>query len=155
MNYKLIKNQDTFIKECYFGQHGELDCGPASLMMICKFYLMKVEYQEILSQCLDHKEGSTLRSLVNTAKNLNFEVKAIETIWDYNFFNSVLPCILWVFDSHYNVLFKMNEEFALVGDPEKDISYIKIDDLVERFQQKDKNEGIALLMCPRVQNHDK
>lgn len=114
----------------FIKQDGIKDCGPACLLMIIKYYKGYIPLEELRELTKTTRLGTDAYHLVETAKEIGFNVKAFKT--DLNE-HILLPAITHVttngFD-HYMVLYEVNfkKKCVLVGDPAVGIYKMKFEE---------------------------
>lgn len=122
-------------------QQSEMDCGAASLAMICSYYHLKISINRLREMANVTREGATLHSLAEAAESLGFKAKGIRA--DYDLLkSSALPAIAHWEGYHYIVVYRASENEVTVGDPATGLKRIKKEDF-----QKGWN-GILLLLTP-------
>ena len=111
MKYKIVRQPD------------EMNCGVASIAMICAYYgISNMSLAVIREFAQTDKDGNSMYSLKVAAEKLNFDVEAYEaTKEDLINEDIVVPIIVHtVVDGlyqHYMVVFEINKDNVVVGDP--------------------------------------
>lgn len=131
----------------HYNQHDQMDCGPACLRIIGKFY-GKSFSQGFLRDIIDtNKLGSDLGSISEAAESLGFKSLGVRVTWDKLSKEAPLPCIVHWNSNHFAVLYKVKKNKVYISDPACGLlQYTK-----EEFLQgwlKGKEKGVALLMEP-------
>ncbi|RED55134.1 ATP-binding cassette subfamily B protein [Cohnella lupini] len=97
-------------------QQSEMDCGPACLSMIGKFYGAALSINEIKSIAATSKSGTTLQGLADTAQALGFEANGKKASLD-DLSNIRLPAIAHWKGNHYIVVYRVTRTHVIVADP--------------------------------------
>lgn len=122
-------------------QQSAMDCGAASLAMICSYYGLKISINRLREMANVTREGATLHSLAEAAENLGFKTKGIRV--DYEALrHSALPAIAHWEGYHYIVVCRVSENEVTVADPATGLKKIKKDDFLQGWY------GVLLLLTP-------
>lgn len=140
MGFKLIRQRDS------------MQCGVASLAMICKHYGKVYSTKYIEQYCHPSNEGISLKGLIDGSKELGFIPTAIKTNVQ-DLCRCPLPVILHWDQKHFVVLYKTRGDgkFFYIADPAKGKSKYRRDEFVSHWasivSDGDK-KGIALCLEP-------
>ena len=106
-------------------QHDAMDCGPACVAMISKFYGKNYPLQYLRDMSFLTREGVSLSGLSQACENIGFESMAITTkieeITEEK--ENPLPCILFWNNAHFVVLYDTykniftKKRFYKIADP--------------------------------------
>src|SRR5437660_7990383 len=97
-------------------QIDEMDCGAASLGMICRHFGRKVSLARIRQLCHTATDGTSLKALSRAATELGLAARALKVSLR-NLPMMPLPAIVHWEGNHWIVLYDVNEQFARVADP--------------------------------------
>src|ERR1700736_748324 len=97
-------------------QIDEMDCGAASLGMICRHYGRKVSLARIRQLCHTATDGTSLKALCRAATELGLAARALKVSLR-NLPNLPLPAIVHWEGNHWMVLYDVDEQFVRVADP--------------------------------------
>jgi HlyB family type I secretion system ABC transporter len=97
-------------------QIDEMDCGAASLGMICRHFGRKVSLARIRQLCHTATDGTSLKALVRAANELGLAARALKVSLR-NLPMMPLPAIVHWEGDHWIVLYDVDPEFARVADP--------------------------------------
>src|SRR5437016_2321887 len=97
-------------------QIDEMDCGAASLGMICRHFGRKVSLARIRQLCHTATDGTSLKALSRAATELRLAARALKVSLR-NLPMMPLPAIVHWEGNHWIVLYDVNEQFARVADP--------------------------------------
>ena len=87
-----------------------MQCGIASLAMICHYHGVKYSLSELNKRCGSTIEGVSVQSISSTASNIGLE--SFAGLMDLNSLRkTVLPCILHWNQNHFVVLYKTSNKF--------------------------------------------
>lgn len=115
--------------------------------MVAKFYGKEIPINHLRTICGTHREGTTLASLKQAADDLGFTSLVIE-IGIEKLEQFSLPCVLFVNDSHFVVLYKISGRRYKVADPAKGKIILSRQDLEEMWTNSHANKGVCLLLEP-------
>jgi HlyB family type I secretion system ABC transporter len=97
-------------------QIDEMDCGAASLGMICRHFGRKVSLARIRQLCHTATDGTSLKALVHAATELGLAARALKVSLR-NLPTMPLPAIVHWEGNHWIVLYDVDPEFVRVADP--------------------------------------
>jgi ATP-binding cassette subfamily B protein len=97
-------------------QIDEMDCGAASLGMICRHFGRKVSLARIRQLCHTATDGTSLKALVRAATELGLAARALKVSLR-NLPMMPLPAIVHWEGDHWIVLYHVDQEFVRVADP--------------------------------------
>ncbi|MDQ3315355.1 MAG: cyclic nucleotide-binding domain-containing protein, partial [Verrucomicrobiota bacterium] len=104
-------------------QIDEMDCGAASLGMICRHFGRKVSLTRIRQLCHTSTDGTSLKAMCRAATELGLAARALKVSLR-NLVNMPLPAIIHWEGNHWMVLFDVNEKSVRVADPASGIRRI-------------------------------
>ncbi|PYL25649.1 MAG: hypothetical protein DMF37_04380, partial [Verrucomicrobia bacterium] len=97
-------------------QIDEMDCGAASLAMICRHFGRKVSLARIRQLCHTATDGTSLKALSRSANELGLAARALKVSLR-NLSLMPLPAIVHWEGNHWIVLYDVDERFVRVADP--------------------------------------
>jgi HlyB family type I secretion system ABC transporter len=97
-------------------QIDEMDCGAASLGMICRHFGRKVSLARIRQLCHTATDGTSLKALVRAATELGLAARALKVSFR-NLPMMPLPAIVHWEGDHWIVLYDVDPESVRVADP--------------------------------------
>jgi ATP-binding cassette subfamily B protein len=97
-------------------QIDEMDCGAASLAMICRHFGRAVSLARIRPLVHTSLDGSSLRGLCEAASELGLAARAVKAS-PKNFTQMPLPAIIHWEGNHWTVLYDVSESHAWLVDP--------------------------------------
>lgn len=114
----------------FIPQYDTMDCGPACLCMICKYYGKPISLQYLRSKCYLTREGVSLLGLSEGAKSVGLECVSFRSDLKSLIEERKTPCILFWKQSHFVVLYDVKKHFGktffYIADPAK--GKLKIDE---------------------------
>lgn len=128
-------------------QQDEKDCGVACLATICNYYGKQLPLHKIRELAKVTEDGSSLYSLKKAGSQLDFECESyqVETITEMQN-EATFPLIAHIITEsgygHYIVIFKINNDTLIIGDPEDGLHNMKVDKFLKRWH------GIILTLKP-------
>ena len=125
------------------------DCGVAALASVAKYYGSDYSLAHLRELAKTNKEGTTALGLVEAAKKIGFETRAIKA--DMSLFEMEdvpYPFIAHVNKDgklqHYYVIYKSTKDYLIIGDPDPSVKVTKM--TKERFEKE--WTGVTLFMGP-------
>ncbi|MFN2507362.1 MAG: peptidase domain-containing ABC transporter [Chthoniobacterales bacterium] len=97
-------------------QIDEMDCGAASLGMICRHFGRKVSLPRIRQLCHTSTDGTSLKAMCRAAMELGLAARALKVSLR-NLPLMPLPAIVHWEGNHWMVLYEVNDAFVRVADP--------------------------------------
>src|SRR6185312_9416105 len=97
-------------------QIDEMDCGAASLGMICRHFGRKVSLARIRQLCHTSTDGTSLKALCRAATELGLAARALKVSLR-NLPLMPLPAIIHWEGNHWIVLYDVAQQFVRVADP--------------------------------------
>ena len=97
-------------------QIDEMDCGAASLGMICRHFGRRVSLARIRQLCHTATDGTSLKALCRAASELGLAARALKVSLR-NLSMMPLPAIVHWEGNHWIVLYDVDEQFVRVADP--------------------------------------
>lgn len=97
-------------------QIDEMDCGAASLGMICRHFGRRVSLARIRQLCHTATDGTSLKALVRAASELGLAARALKVSMR-NLPMMPLPAIVHWEGNHWIVLYDVDPNFVRVADP--------------------------------------
>lgn len=130
----------------YVKQHDTTDCGAACMAMICSYYKKHTSLTLLRDLMGTDDCGTNLMGMQHCAKTLGFNSQAVRVDKEGFFSKYPLPAVANIVTkkgfSHFVVIFKINNDRVIIGDPAKRILSVKIDEFFQKFT------GILMLLEP-------
>lgn len=150
----------------FYHQHDTMDCGPACLQMIAKYY-GKLHSLEVLREyCYANRNGVTLLGISDAAERIGFRSMGLKTDIEKLINKVVLPCIIHWNQDHFVVVYKIKahqhkDQFTgtiYVADPA--FGHIKYN--IQEFcngwlstTRNSKEKGMILMLAPSIHFYEK
>ena len=133
----------------YVAQIDMRDCGVAALASIAKHYGSDFSLAHLRELAKTTKEGTTALGIVEAAKKMGFETKAIKANMDlFDMTDIPYPFIVHVNKEgklqHFYVVYKAKKDYLIIGDPDPSVKVTKMSK--ERFKQE--WTGVAIFLAP-------
>ena len=110
------KGKSRIRKIEHIAQIDEMDCGAASLGMVCRHFGRKVSLARIRQLCHTATDGTSLKALCRAASELGLAARALKVSLR-NLPLMPLPAIVHWEGNHWMVLYDVNPQFVRVADP--------------------------------------
>lgn len=130
-----------------------MDCGPASLKIICKFYGKVLPMKFLRDKCNITREGVSLKDLSRVAEDLGLRTLPLKISYEDIVEKVPLPCIVHWNYSHFVVLYKIKKNTVFVSDPQ--IGLVKYS--TQKFEngwKKNSDKGIIMVIEPSPKFYD-
>jgi ATP-binding cassette subfamily B protein len=140
-------------KFCFVPQHDAMDCGPACLSMIAKYYGKSYPLNYLRENSFLSKEGVSLLGISEVSNKIGFESITIQTSFNQLREKKISPSILYWNKNHFVVLFKISRNlftkkyFFHIADPGHGISKLNENNFKKHWISNN-SEGIILFLEP-------
>jgi len=137
-------------------QLDKMDCGPACLKMIAKFYGKFYSLQYLRDKCGVTKEGASLLDLSYAAESIGLRTLSIKCSIDDLISKVPLPAIVHWNNSHFIVVYKIkkkkniSDSVVYVSDPAKGLLKYNFSDFVSKWYKRNEKEGVLLALEPQA-----
>lgn len=134
-------------------QHDSMDCGPACLRMVARFYGKSYSLQNLRDRCHITREGVSLLGISDAAESIGFRTTGVKVTWTQMVEEVPMPCIVHWNQRHfvvvYDVVKKRGSYKVVVADPASGLLEYRAEDFLESWlESEEKTEGIALILEP-------
>ena len=129
---RFIKSGKRVRRFSHVKQIDEMDCGAASLAMICRHFGRKVSITRIRQMVHTATDGTSLRGLCQGAEALGLAARSVKASKS-NVEQMPLPAIIHWENYHWVVLFDVNLTDAWIADPASGIRKISRSELDEKW----------------------
>lgn len=136
-----------------------MDCGPACLRMVAKYYGHHYSLQTLRKKCFITREGVSLLGISDAAENIGFHTNGVRISLQKLANEAPLPCILHWNQNHFVVCYNVrkNKKGYLqfqIADPASQLLTYNQQEFskcwVGKSQPNESDQGIALLLEPGV-----
>jgi len=137
----------------FIPQHDQMDCGPACIAMIAKYFKRKYPLGYLRENCFLGKDGVSLLGISIAAKKIGFETFSAKLNSQELSKKENLPCILHWNQNHFVVLYDIQKDFFSkkiiykIADPGYGLIKLKREQF-EKSWLSDGDLGVALFMKP-------
>jgi ATP-binding cassette subfamily B protein len=140
-----------FKKEYFFHQSDAMDCGPACLKMISRFYGKMFRIERLRELCFLSREGVSLFNISDAAEKIGFRTQGVKISFNGFYEEVKLPCIVHWNQDHFVVLCEVKKGKVVVADPSYGIIEYSTKDFIRHWADADEDEmaeGICLMIEP-------
>ncbi len=127
-----------------------MDCGPASLRIISKFYGRNPSLESLRKKSYTNREGSSLSQLAAAAESTGFRTLSAKIDFEQLAQEAPLPCIVHWNQNHFLVVHKIKNNTVFVSDPGIGLIQYNKSDFLEHWigagVKSDEKEGVVLLL---------
>jgi HlyB family type I secretion system ABC transporter len=127
-----VKKRRSIANFPHVRQIDEMDCGAASLAMVCRHFGRKVSLTRIRQVVHTATDGTSLRGLCQGAEALGLAARSVKASKS-NLGQMPLPAILHWENYHWVVLFQVDQKHASIADPANGIRRISRRELEEKW----------------------
>jgi len=139
-----MKNRFSFP---FFKQLDSMDCGPASLKIICKHYGKNFSMKYLRDKCHITREGVSLQDISRVSEEIGLRTLPLKMNFEDLRAKIPMPCILHWNYSHFVVLYKITRKKVYISDPQIGLVSYNIEEF--NYSWKKNNEkGIVLVLEP-------
>jgi len=124
-----------------------MDCGPASLKIICKYYGKNFSMKYLRDKCNITREGVSLKDLSRVSDEIGLRSLPLKVNYDDLVKKVPLPCIIHWNHFHFVVLYKATAKKAYVSDPQIGLMTYSREEF-EYAWKKNNEKGIILAIEP-------
>lgn len=128
-----------------------MDCGPACLRMLSKYYGRSIPLQKIREIAQIGKEGVSLFGISEAAESLGFRTLSIKLTYQALIHDMRLPAILHWGQNHFVVLYKVKRGQLHIANPNSSLIIVSPSEFKSNWisdTTNGKEEGVALLLEP-------
>ena len=135
----------------FYKQLDAMDCGPACLRMISKYYGKSYSLQSLRDRSFITRQGVSLLGISDAADSIGLSSMGVRISYEQLKKEAPLPCIVHWNQNHFVIVYKIKKDQIYVADPAiGKIKYSKTDFLKNWASTKKGNvdEGMCLLLKP-------
>ncbi|AZQ63751.1 peptidase domain-containing ABC transporter [Flammeovirga pectinis] len=131
----------------FFKQLDAMDCGPASLKIISKYYGKNFSMKYLRDKCNITREGVSLLSISKTSESLGFKTLGLKTTFEDLKDKLLLPCIIHWEYKHFVVVYKITLKKIYISDPQLGLVTYNIKEFCKGWKRNEER-GIVLTLEP-------
>lgn len=125
-----------------------MDCGPACLKIISKFYGKYYSLQHLRDMCGISREGVSVKDISYGAEKIGLRTLAVNVSIEDLHKKAKLPCIVHWDENHFIVVYKVSDRQVYVSDPAKGLVTYTLQQFVNKWYKEGSRTGAALLIDP-------
>lgn len=129
---RFVKRRRRIRRFPFVSQVDEMDCGAASLAMVCRFFGRAVSLARIRQLVHTAFDGTSLRGICHAATDLGLAARAVK-VSPRHLNQMPLPAIVHWDGNHWLVLFDVSHTHVRVADPALGIRRLTIGELLEKW----------------------
>ncbi|WP_310483367.1 ABC transporter transmembrane domain-containing protein [Chamaesiphon sp. VAR_48_metabat_403] len=100
----------------FYAQHSAADCSAACVVMVGRYWGRDFNINRLRELAYVNRDGASLKGLANAVENLGFNSRPVKASLD-RLATQQLPAILHWEGNHYVVVFEINPQYIIIGDP--------------------------------------
>lgn len=137
-------------------QLDKMDCGPACLKMIAKFYGKFYSLQFVRDKCGVTKEGVSFLDLSHAAENIGLRTISFKCSFEDLVLKVPLPVIIHWNNSHFVVVYKIKQKNKIddstiyVSDPAKGLIRYSGKEFISKWYKSDEKMGLLIALEPQA-----
>lgn len=128
-----------------YRQYDAMDCGPACLKMIVKYYGKNISLQLLRELCNTSREGSSIQAILNASAKIGLTSSALKCcIEDENFMPQIpflrempFPLIAHWNNNHFLVIIKIRNNKVYIADPAKGLIVTNLKNIQKNLYSSD------------------
>ena len=133
-----------------YKQLDSMDCGPACLRMIAKYYGRSYSLQSLRDKCQINRQGVSMLGISEAAEAIGFRTTGARVSFE-KFKNEVpLPAIVHWKGRHFIIVYRITKSKVRVADPAYGLLSYSHNEFLAGFigSRADEHEGIVLMLEP-------
>ncbi|MBS3772495.1 MAG: peptidase domain-containing ABC transporter [Bacteroidales bacterium] len=135
----------------FYQQHDAMDCGPACLRMIARYYGKHYSLQTLRDRSYITREGVSMMGISDAAESIGFRTMGVRISWDQLISEAPLPCIVHWQQKHFVVVYKIKKNTVYVSDPARGRIRFPKEEFMRGWattREEGVNKGLCLLLEP-------
>lgn len=142
-----------FKKFPFYPQFDKMDCGPACLQMLSKFFGKEYSLDYLREQCYLTKDGVSLLGISQAAQQIGMEALSVKLSVSTLIDNQFTPIILHWNQNHFVVLYQIKKTWRgkylfKIADPRFGLITLEQAIFEENWIENKDSKGIALILNP-------
>lgn len=141
----------------FYLQHDAMDCGPACLRMISKYYGKSYSIEILREKTFVTREGVSLLGISDAAESIGLHTIGVRTNYEKLTNNVSLPCIAHWQQKHFVVIYRIKKENIFIADPASGLLKYNKREFLDGWMSTKGNgvdEGVLLLVEPTPNFYD-
>jgi len=139
------------IKFPHFQQHDALDCGPACLRIVAKYYGKNYSLQTLRDKSYINREGVSMLGISDAAEYIGFRTMGVRISFDQMKKDAPLPCIVYWKQRHFMVVYKIKKDTVYISDPATGLIKLSKKEFIDGWASTEEDgvkKGLCLLLEP-------
>lgn len=132
-------------------QHDAMDCGPACLQMIAKYWGKNYSLQYLREHSFLTREGVSMLGISEAAEQIGFRTIGVKISYEQLVNEVTLPCIVHWKQNHFVVVYKIHKDRVHVADPGHGLIKYTTEEFLKNWistKSDGEEKGVALLLDP-------
>lgn len=134
-------------------QHDQMDCGPACLKIISRYYRKTFSLKYLRDRCYITREGVSLFDIGRAAEDMGFRTLAIKVGFEDLIAKMPLPLVVHWKQKHFVVVYKITHNKIYVSDPAQGLITYKHKEFREAWEMPN-GVGAVLVLEPTPEFYD-
>lgn len=134
-------------------QLDRMDCGPACLKIIARYFGKFYSLQYLRDQCGITREGVAMSDLSFGAEAIGMRSLALKCKLDELVHKIPLPCIAHLSGGHFVVVYKTNKKYIYLSDPARGLVYYSHKEFSGKWYKKGEKKGVIMAVEPQSDFH--
>jgi ATP-binding cassette subfamily B protein len=130
-------------------QLDKMDCGPACLKIISRYYGKFYSLQFLRDQCGITREGVSMSDINYGAEAIGFRSLTLKCKLDDLVHKVPLPCIAHLSNTHFVVVYKADARRVYVSDPAKGLLHYEHKEFVKKWYRSGEKKGVVMALDPQ------
>lgn len=131
----------------HYHQYDQMDCGPACLRIISRYYGKDFSLQYLRSLAGNSRAGSNLLGLSEAAEKLGFKTMAAKVKYENLVKINAFPFICFWNQNHYVVVYKIRKDSIYISDPAHGLLKYQKKEFLKSWAN-DESTGVVFLLEP-------
>ncbi|MBE9492150.1 MAG: peptidase domain-containing ABC transporter [Bacteroidetes bacterium] len=135
----------------FYKQLDAMDCGPACIRMIAKYYGRSYSIQTLRDRSYITRGGVSLLGTSDAAESIGFRTMGVRLSFEKLAKEALLPCIAHWRQRHFIVVYKIKKDTVYVADPAHGLVKYTKEEFIQGWASTkvdDEKQGICLLLEP-------
>jgi ATP-binding cassette subfamily B protein len=132
-------------------QADAMDCGPACLQMIARFYGKKFSLPDLRERCYITREGVSFLGISEAAESLGLRTLGVRIPFSKLTEDTPLPCIVHWRQKHFVVVYKIRKGIVYVADPARGLVKYSREEFEKNWAMTvvdDEKVGLVMILQP-------
>lgn len=126
------------------------DCGPTCLKIISKYWGKTIDIAFARNLCNPNNKGVRISDLSLAGESLGFKTMTFEISFDQLTKRSILPCIAFLDERHFVVIYKITAKYIYISDPATRKKKCTYGYFKTRFLNTKMNNGTIICLEPQA-----